>query len=120
VGTREELGEVVGEMRDRFGAFPVEVENLVTAVEIKLAALEAKVNTVSLSRDVLVIKAEPSALYDRVALYRAYGADARISGAMLRIPAARLGPDWLQAVRGILTDMATLRASLSAPQPVEV
>lgn len=120
VATPGELEEIVGEMRDRFGPFPVEVENLVTAVEIKLAAGEARVNTVSLSRDVLVIKTDPAGLFDRVSLYRAYGTDARISNNMLRIPASRLGAGWLQAVRAILTDMAALRASLSTREPVSV
>jgi transcription-repair coupling factor (superfamily II helicase) len=119
VATSEELRELAGELRDRFGPFPVEVDNLITAVEIKLAAGEARVNTVSLSRDVLVIKSDPSGLFDRVALYRAYGGDARISGNMLRIPATRLGSEWLAAVRTILSDMARLRASLTARQPVE-
>ncbi len=119
VGTRDEMADIGAELRDRFGPFPVEVENLLSAVEIKLATVEARVHTVSLSRDVLVIKADPSGLFDRVALYRAYGAEARISGSMLRIPAARLGADWLEAIRRILTDMAGLRASLSARQAVE-
>lgn len=119
VGAANELGEIVSELRDRFGPFPVEVENLITAVEIKLAAIAARVNTVSLSRDVLVVKSDPSALFDRVALYRSYGSDARINGTMLRVPASRLGPNWLEAIRAILTDMAVLRASLGSPQPVE-
>jgi transcription-repair coupling factor (superfamily II helicase) len=120
VGSVGELEDLAGELRDRFGPFPVEVQNLTTAVEIKLAALEARVNTVSLSRDVLVIKTEPAGLFDRVALYRKYGGDARISNNMLRIPAARLGSDWLNAVREILADMVALRASLATRQPVEV
>jgi transcription-repair coupling factor (superfamily II helicase) len=118
VTTREELNDLAAELRDRFGPFPVEVENLLTAVEIKLAAMEAKVNTISLSREVLVIKTEPSGLFDRVSLYRTYGSEARISNNMLRIPAARLGSDWLAAVQAILSDMGRLRASLSSRQPV--
>jgi transcription-repair coupling factor (superfamily II helicase) len=118
VASREDLSDLQGEIRDRFGPFPIEVENLFTAVEIKIAAVEAKVTTVSLSRDVLVIKTEPSGLFDRIALYRTYGGDARISNNMLRVPAIRLGSEWLAAIRGILDDMVRLRASLSAPQPV--
>jgi transcription-repair coupling factor (superfamily II helicase) len=118
VTASEELDELIAELRDRFGPLPPQVENLVTSVRVKLAALRARVNTVRLNGDVLVVKAEASALYDRVALYRRYGSEARVSSSMLRIPRRLLGADEIGAVTAILTDMATLRESIGKPQPV--
>jgi transcription-repair coupling factor (superfamily II helicase) len=110
--SKEDLDEVVSEMRDRFGRFPVEVENLIASVGVKLAAADAHVNTVRLSSEALVMKVDPTGLFDRVSLYRRYGSDARIYSNMLRLPRARLGPDWLAEIRQILDDMIDLRRTL--------
>src|SRR5438270_2594697 len=46
ITSEDELTKLVDEMRDRFGAFPVEVQNLITSVKIKLLAAGARVNTI--------------------------------------------------------------------------
>jgi transcription-repair coupling factor (superfamily II helicase) len=109
----DELTELIDEMRDRFGALPAEVQNLVTSVQVKLLAIAARVNTVRLDAEMLVIKAEPAGIFDRVAIYRAYGSEARIHNNVLRIPRSLLGPDWIGHVRAILSDMAALRDELT-------
>ncbi|HZU12063.1 MAG TPA: transcription-repair coupling factor [Chloroflexota bacterium] len=114
VGDDAALDALVDEMEDRFGRLPVEVENLVTSVRIKLLAIAAKVNTVTLNGDLLLVKTEPSGLFDRVSLYRAYGMDARIQNNALRIPRSRLGPDWVGEIQRILSDMAALRSTITA------
>lgn len=108
------LDALVEEIEDRFGRLPVEVENLVISVRIKLTAVAAKVNTVTVNGDILLIKIEPSGLFDRVGLYRAYGMDARINTNALRIPRSRLGAEWVAEIQRILTQMASLRASIDA------
>jgi hypothetical protein len=64
------------------------------------------------------MRADPTALYDRVSLYRRYGTDARVSNNVLRIPRRVIGGEWLPEVRAILEDMARLRQSVSPAQPV--
>jgi transcription-repair coupling factor (superfamily II helicase) len=118
VSSNDELADLVSEMRDRFGPLPVQVQNLVTSVETKLLAVEARANTVRLDRETLVIKTEPSGIFDRVSLYRKYGGDARIANNMLRLPRRLLGSEPVAAVREILSDMASLRASFGQKKAV--
>lgn len=119
IDSDDALDSIAAEMVDRFGALPTPANNLLTSVRVKLAAQRAHVTSVSLSPEILHIRAEPNGLYDRVALYRAYGSEARINTNVLRIPRPNLGDDWLSAIQTILTNMAELRASLRQPQPVE-
>jgi transcription-repair coupling factor (superfamily II helicase) len=118
VQAAEELERLRDELRDRFGPMPVEVEYLLESVGIKLLAAQARVNSVSLRQDALTIRAEPSGIYDRVSLYRAYGMEAKVSTNVLRIPSRVLPSDWIGAIRAILTDMVKLRESVEQAQPV--
>lgn len=119
VETGDDLESISAEMTDRFGAMPLPVQNLLTSVRIKLAARAARVTSISLGSEQLVIRAETSVPFDRVSLYRRYGSEARISTNVLRIPRHLIGAEWLGAVEGILADMARLRAAIMHPQPVE-
>src|SRR5947209_5469444 len=76
-----EVDELEDEMRDRFGALPLPVQNLVSVVRLKLKARDAKVSSIGLDRESLTIRSQPRALYDRVSLYRMYGTDVKISNA---------------------------------------
>ncbi len=114
----ESLEALAEEMLDRFGSFPPPVESLLASVRIKLLAMAAGITAVSLGADHLVIRSGPTPLYDRVALYRRYGMEARISTNVLRIPRSLLGSEWLTAVREILSDMIRLRETLKQPESV--
>jgi len=113
VAAEDELEEMREEMRDRFGPLPREVDNLILSVRIKLLAHEARVSRVSLDADALVLRTEPSGIYDRVSLYKKYGSEAKISTNVLRIPRRLLEPDWLDRLCDILVDMARLRQSMA-------
>jgi transcription-repair coupling factor (superfamily II helicase) len=115
-----EVEMLADEMKDRFGAMPAPVENLLSVVRLKLEAKAARVQTISMDRDQVSLRAEAGALYDRVSLYRAYGTDARISNALLRIPRYRLGETWLEALEQILSDMAAVQQSIKQPQAASV
>lgn len=116
VPSAEDLEGLREELEDRFGALPVEVDNILASVRIKLMAADAHVTLVSLTPEHLSMRTDPLGVYDRVSLYRQFGSDARISTNVLRIPRHRLGQDWLEAIRSILDDMVRLRASISEPQ----
>lgn len=117
VGTDEGLRVLSEEMRDRFGPLPVEVENLVESISVKILAVQALVTSVSLGPDYLVFRTDPGGVYDRIGLHRRYGMDAKISTNVLRIPRSALSADWMKDVRGILEDMGNLRRVLAAKQP---
>ena len=118
VDLSDELGAIRDEIQDRFGHLPTPVENLLASVEVKLLARAARLTSVSLDQDVLVMRARPDALYDRVSLYQRYGLEARISTNVLRLPRRTLGADWLAGIETILGDMIRLRASIEQAQPV--
>jgi transcription-repair coupling factor (superfamily II helicase) len=108
----DELRDVEEEMRDRFGPPPTEVLNLLTTVRLKILATAAKVHSVALDLETLSLRLETGGLYDRVSLYRKFGAEARVSNALLRIPQRLLTPDGITDIEEILSDMANLRTSL--------
>jgi len=58
------------------------------------------------------LRLDPGGLYDRVSLYRKYGAEARISNALLRVPRRLLTDDGIGDIEDILQSTATLRTSL--------
>ncbi len=120
VTTGVEVEMLADEMKDRFGGMPAPVENLLTVVRLKLKAKAARVQSISMDRDQVSLRAEAGALYDRVSLYRSYGTDARISNALLRIPRYRLGDAWLEALERILSDMAAVQQSIKQPQAASV
>jgi transcription-repair coupling factor (superfamily II helicase) len=112
LSTVEELRNAEEEMRDRFGALPVEVQNLLTTVRLKILAGSAKVHSIALDGETLSLRLDTRGLYDRVSLYRKYGAEARISNALLRIPRRLLAGEGIEDIEEILQNMATLRSSL--------
>lgn len=114
----EALRGITEEMRDRFGPLPDPVEHLLDSIRIKLLAVSAGVTSVSLGNEALTFRSGPTALYDRVALYKKYGMEARVSTNVLRVPRHLLGSSWLDHVREILSDMVRLRESLHQPQTV--
>jgi transcription-repair coupling factor (superfamily II helicase) len=120
VGTEDELRDIEEEMRDRFGALPEAVQNLLTVVSLKLMARRARVNSVTLDRESLTIRAQPGVMFDRVSLYRKYATDAKISNALLKIPRHRLGNDWIDSLQEILRGMAELHEGLAKREAVPV
>jgi transcription-repair coupling factor (superfamily II helicase) len=115
----DELERLRDELCDRFGYPPQPVLNLLLSVRFKLRATAARVGSLALGRENLIMRAVPGGIYDRVALYRRYGIHAKISTTVLRIPRELLGADWAPAVDEILGDMIALRGALSVPQLVE-
>jgi transcription-repair coupling factor (superfamily II helicase) len=110
--TADDLRKAEEEMRDRFGALPVEVQNLLTTVRLKILAGTAKVHSIALDGETLTLRLDTGGLYDRVSLYRKYGAEARISNALLRIPRRLLVSEGIGDIEEILQSIATLRTSL--------
>jgi hypothetical protein len=100
---------------------PREVRNLLTTVRLKILASAAKVHSISLAGEMLSLRLDSGGLYDRVALYRKFGSEARISNALLRIPRHLLAGDGITDIEEILSGMAELRRSLrpATAAPVE-
>ena len=120
VATLSEIADLEDEMRDRFGALPLPVQNLIAVVRLKLKARDARISSITLDREALTVRSQPGAIYDRVSLYRTYGTDAKISNALLRIPRRRLKEDWMSAISEMLDCTLALQDTLAKPEPVPV
>jgi len=55
ITTAEQLDRLIKEWRDRFGAFPEAVENLITLTRIKLAAAKQQITRVETREDKLML-----------------------------------------------------------------
>ena len=66
----DELGKVREEIRDRFGALPESVENLLRYGEIKFLAEKIRIRNIDRVGSRLVLKFDPSTLADLTALSR--------------------------------------------------
>ncbi len=120
----DEVDQLDDEMRDRFGPSPEAAENLLFYIKVKILATRASLMTLSLDDVTLTLRASEATLFDRIALYRRYGADAKITtptivasgsarGQFLRIPRRRLDPDWRASILTLLEETAA--ASVRRP-----
>jgi len=108
-----ELDELDDEMRDRFGPLPEPVENLLYYARAKVLATGANLLGVALDDTTLTLRGGEDAIFDRVALYRRFGMDAKVVRGVLRVPRRALGDDW----RGML--LAVLEETVAANRSTE-
>ncbi|MGH2447393.1 MAG: TRCF domain-containing protein, partial [Chloroflexota bacterium] len=116
VSDDETLVALREEIQDRFGALPGPLVNLLNSLHLKLMASKARINSISLSSDFLVIRAEPGAIFDRISLHKRFGNEARISTNVLRLPRRALGVTWFDQLQQMVLDMIRLRATLGQPR----
>ncbi|HZT97950.1 MAG TPA: transcription-repair coupling factor [Chloroflexota bacterium] len=110
----DEIGPLREELRDRFGPLPKSVENLLTQIELKLMAQQARFVSIVLRGELLVIKGQRRIVFDRVGLYRRFGMSARIDDNTLRIQRDALSDGWLGDLHSILLDTIALRGRQAA------
>jgi len=108
------LDELDDEIRDRFGPVPAPVDGLLYFARVKSLAARAGLEGLSLDDNTLTIRGGADTVFDRIALYKRFGGDAKIVRNVLRLPRQRLGIDW----RGTL--VAILEETIAANQPREL
>src|SRR2546430_6047189 len=104
VGDTATLDELDDEMRDRFGPLPQPVANLLFFVRVKVLAARAGLAGVALDETQLTLRGRDDTLFDRLALYRRFGMDARVVRGVLRVPRSRLGDDWQEILLTLLEE----------------
>ncbi|HKO25664.1 MAG TPA: transcription-repair coupling factor, partial [Chloroflexota bacterium] len=92
------------EIRDRFGPLPQPVANLLFFVRVKVLAARAGLAAVALDETLLTLRGRDETLFDRLALYRRFGMDARVVRGVLRVPRSRLGADWQEVLLTLLEE----------------
>jgi transcription-repair coupling factor (superfamily II helicase) len=108
------LDELDDEIRDRFGPMPDAVANLLYFTRVKALATRAGLAGVALDDVTLTLRGRDDTIFDRIALYRRFGMDAKIVRGVLRVPRRRLDDDW----QGVL--LALLEETVAANAPAEL
>jgi transcription-repair coupling factor (superfamily II helicase) len=105
VTAEEEIADMEGELRDRFGPLPEEAENLFYQLQLKLYALSAGVKAITIEEGQIVVRAEILEGIDRAWLQRRLGDRARVSRRAVWLP---LDEDerWRTALVAVLQAMA--------------
>ncbi len=90
------LDALAEELVDRFGPLPVEVQNLLYQVRIKLLALTAGVTAIGHDNGQLVLKSDDLEQVDRQRLQARIGDDARVARRAIWLPIADGWPEALE------------------------
>jgi transcription-repair coupling factor (superfamily II helicase) len=107
-GVRNTEGvEVLGkDFKDRFGAPPVEVINLLYAVKIKVLAAKAKLESISTEGSLIVLRRPSGMQFDssRPGLSRA---GIKVSLNQVRLDTNVLGKDWQKVLEDVVTRLGS-------------
>ena len=99
------VGELRLELQDRFGPLPEEAENLFYQLRLKLHALAARVETISVEEEQVVARAKSLEEVDRSWLQRRLGDRARVARRAVWLPLD--GDDrWRTTLTAVLQAMA--------------
>jgi transcription-repair coupling factor (superfamily II helicase) len=114
--------ELEAEVRDRFGPLPDPVRALLATVRIRQKAALLEVSAIEVNPTMVTVRATPSVLFDRPALYDRYGMSARVDRGVLRVPRGRIGANPIPELEEILDRALAvlgrdpLKASRAAPE----
>ena len=96
-----EIDDLADELKDRFGAWPEPVEDLLFMVKVKLLAARAGVLSVSHETGEIVLAGDEKTWVRLLGVQRPYGDGIRIGHTRVRLDIKRLGNAW----RGVLEKM---------------
>jgi transcription-repair coupling factor (superfamily II helicase) len=100
----EELGEMLEELRDRYGPLPVEAQNLFYLLSLKLAAGRIGIRSISTMEDDVVLRLEGIPLTLRGSLQRRHGPRVRVLPNQIRL--RRDGDEgWVPLLQEILDEV---------------
>ncbi|MBN2187255.1 MAG: transcription-repair coupling factor, partial [Dehalococcoidia bacterium] len=100
VETAEEIESIAQELRDRFGALPQPLRNLLYVVKVKVLATGALISSISVQGKYIVIKPQRM---DRLSLGESYDGAVRVGATQIRLDTRQLGNRWMKVLEGILT-----------------
>ena len=102
----EEIEEIAQELRDRFGALPQPVENLLYMVKIKVLATKANIGSISTLGRQIAIKPKEGVGYElaKQSLSQHYDG-VKIGATQIRLDITHFGNSWTEALEEILQGM---------------
>jgi transcription-repair coupling factor (superfamily II helicase) len=105
VDRAEQLADFRQEFTDRFGTIPAEVENLLYAVRIKLLAMKAGIESVSVFEGQLVLRLFEGMQFSPEQRAITFPDGIKIGLNQIRLNLKRLGKDWGEVLEGVLRKM---------------
>jgi transcription-repair coupling factor (superfamily II helicase) len=101
-----EVEDVAREMVDRFGALPPPVHNLLFAVQLRLLARRAGVQSIQTEDGQIVVRLAEGVRLPREELRRRAPPEVWVGQTQVRLDRARLGESWREVLAGALHTVA--------------
>ena len=117
VATMEELEEMSGELRDRFGEHPPEVVNLLYLVRIKTLAASRGISRIHKEEGQIVITLGAGFLLEKVDL-SSYGPGIKVGVKQVRLHPSQLGKPWQQVLEQVINSIEPAHHERTASEPV--
>ena len=114
VQDRRQVEDIREELRDRFGALPSPVENLLYLVDLKLLASESAVESITQSGSTVTITLLEAVGGARLALEKALGPLARVGNQQVRVNLREAGDQWQDSLVTILERLKAFREQMAA------
>ena len=114
VQDRRQVEDIREELRDRFGALPSPLENLLYLVDLKLLASESAVESITQSGSTVTITLLEAVGGARLALEKALGPLARVGNQQVRVNLRGAGDQWQDSLVTILERLKAFREQMAA------
>jgi transcription-repair coupling factor (superfamily II helicase) len=99
---REEVASMHTELIDRFGPLPPQAVNLLYAVDMKVMAIAAGVESIGVEDRHMVVKMAPERQLDKAKLQSKFGAGVRVGASQIRLDLGALGARWRVVLKEVL------------------
>lgn len=100
----EKIEDMAQEFSDRFGALPIEVENLLYAVKIKILAAKAGIESITTEEGQIVIRLFEGMQFDRQKLEPVLGEGITVSKGQIRMKYKRV-EGWKDELEKVLKNI---------------
>lgn len=101
----EQIEGMAQEFSDRFGALPMEVENLLYAVKIKILATKAGIESIAAEHGQIVLRLFDGLYFDKQKLEPLLQDGIKVGLSQLRLNPKRLGEEWQKILEEILENI---------------
>jgi transcription-repair coupling factor (superfamily II helicase) len=110
-----QTGDLMLELKDRFGELPEPALNLIYLVQLKLLAGQAGLNKITVEDDQIILQVAHDRRIDADKLRRRFGPLIAVGRTQLRLSRTRAGANWLAILQDIVDAMGEGNASVSGP-----
>ena len=114
LGSAQEVAQMREELRDRFGALPSAVVNLLYQIDVKLQGQAAGATVIALRDSTLTVRLPWLPGVDRESLQAALGRDAQVTRTNVELPVAQERPDWKPLLLQVLDLLTQARPAAEA------